>query len=175
MSRVLRRLPMHSSCEGHGFRLPVTDERFAGLNQKGKASLAIGLSTISPFCKCGSLWNLIWRQTSSRFKSTCEVEKGDQRGDFPDCLLVPAGAPELPRLPAVYHTRSFGQLAGVAEQRPGLLIHLVLGPGCGELIAQMFIARQAANCRRVQAQSRRAAHLAIHHRRQHFSLEPAER
>ena len=41
-------------------------------------------------------------------------------------------------------------------------------------MAQMFIAGQAANCRRVQADSRRAAHLAVHHRCQHLPLQPAE-
>jgi hypothetical protein len=38
----------------------------------------------------------------------------------------------------------------------------------------MFIAHQAANCRRVETQSRGPTHLAIYHRRQHLALEPAE-
>jgi hypothetical protein len=40
-------------------------------------------------------------------------------------------------------------------------------------MAQMFITGQAANCRRMEAQSRRAAHLAIDDRGQHLALKPA--
>jgi hypothetical protein len=39
----------------------------------------------------------------------------------------------------------------------------------------MFIAGQAANCRRVETQSRSAANLAVDYRRKHLALQPAER
>jgi len=42
-------------------------------------------------------------------------------------------------------------------------------------MAKMFISSQAANCRRVQTQSRSTAHFAIDDRCQHLALEAAER
>jgi hypothetical protein len=38
----------------------------------------------------------------------------------------------------------------------------------------MLISGQAANCRQVEAQSGRAADLAVHHRRHHLALQSAE-
>jgi hypothetical protein len=42
-------------------------------------------------------------------------------------------------------------------------------------MAKVLIAGQAANCRRVEAQSRSAAHLAIDYRCEHLALESAKR
>ncbi len=42
-------------------------------------------------------------------------------------------------------------------------------------MAEMLIPGQAANCRRMEPDSRRAAHLAVDDRRQHLALESAHR
>jgi hypothetical protein len=42
-------------------------------------------------------------------------------------------------------------------------------------MVEMLITGQAANCRRMQPQSRSSAHLAIDHGCQHLALESAER
>jgi hypothetical protein len=42
-------------------------------------------------------------------------------------------------------------------------------------MAKMLIAGQAANCRRVESQSRSATHFAIDDRCQHLALESADR
>lgn len=130
---------------------------------------------ISCFRECRSLWNLVGRQSRGRFKPAAEVEKGNQSGELPDGLLVPAGAPQQFHVPAVHEAGRLCKLAGVPEQGPGLRVQLVLGPCGREFMTQMFIASQAANRRRVEAQSRCTTHLAIHHRGQHLALEPAER
>jgi hypothetical protein len=121
-----------------------------------------------------SLWNLVRRQTRGCFESPAEVKERSQSGDLPDCLLGPAGVPQQPDILLVHETRRLGKLAGVTEQGSGLRIQLVLGPCRSEFITKMFIAGQAANCRRVKAQSRCTAHLAIDYRCQHLPLKSAE-
>ena len=133
------------------------------------------LSRIPRLRECGSLRNLVWRQTRGRFQATAEVKEGNQSGDLPDCLLAPADVPQRPDILLVHEARRLGKLAGVTEQGSGLRIQLVLGPCRREFMTQMFIAGQAANCRRVEAQSRRTTNLAIDYRCQHLALESAER
>jgi len=133
------------------------------------------LSRIPCLRECRSLWNLVGRQTRGCFESTAEVEEGGQCGDLPDCLLVPAGVPQQPDVLLVHEARCLGKLAGITEQGSGFDIQLVLGPCRREFVIQMFIAGQAANCRRVEAQSRCTTHLAIDDRGQHLALQSAER
>jgi hypothetical protein len=42
-------------------------------------------------------------------------------------------------------------------------------------MVEMLIAGEAANCRRVEPQSRSATHLSVDHRREHLALKSVER
>ena len=149
-----------------------TEHRSAGRRVQADV---MRLSSIPCLGECGPLWNLVWRQTRRCFKSAAEIEEGNQSRHFPDRLLVPADVPQRLDVLLVYEARRLGELAGVTEQGSGLRIQLVLGPCRREFMAQMFIARQAANCRRVEAQSRGTTDLAIDYRCQHLTLESTER
>ena len=76
---------------------------------------------------------------------------------------------------AVYHVGRLRQLAGVAQQGAGLVVHFVLGPVRGKFMVEMLITREAANCRRMQAQSRSPTDLAVDDGRQHLALQPGQR
>ncbi len=137
--------------------------------------LVARLSTVSRLGEPGSLWDLVWRQTRGCFQSPAEVEEGDQRRDLPDCTLAPADVPQRPDVVLVHEARRLRELAGVTEQRSSLGVQLVFGPRRREFVIQMLIAREAANCRRVEPQSGGATHLAVDDRRDHLALESAER
>ena len=122
----------------------------------------------------GALGNLVRRQTGGRFHPAAEVEEGGQSRDLPDRLVAPAALLQSRGILLADEARRLGQLAGVTKQCPGLRLQLVLGPGRRELIVEMLIAGEAANCRRMEPQSRGSAHLAIDHGGQHLALEPAE-
>lgn len=132
-------------------------------------------STNSCLVELSALWNLIRRQPGGRLQTAAEVEERDQGRDLPDCRFAPARVPEPLNVPVVDQTRRLRQLPGVAEQCARLRIQLVLGPRRGEFRAEMLVPGQATNCRRMEAESRRAADLPVDERRQHLALQPAHR
>ena len=120
------------------------------------------------------LWDLILWQARSGFHPTAEVEEGNQGRNLPDITFVPAGLPQRPDVALAYHARRLCELAGITEQSSGLGIQLVLRPGGREFMAKLLIAREAANCRRVEPQSGCAAHLTVDDGGQHLTLEATD-
>ena len=137
--------------------------------------LATTLSTVSRLGEPGALGNLIWRKTRGRFQPPAEVEKGGQGGHLPNCPLAPAALLQQIDIVLRHKAWRLRELTRVAKQGSSLGIQLVLGPRRRKLIVKMLITGQAANCRRMQPQSRSSTHLAIDHGCQHLALESAER
>ena len=131
--------------------------------------------TITRLRELGTLGDLIGWQARRRFQPAAEVEEGDQGRDLPYLPFVPPGVSKRFGIVRIHEAGRLRQFAGVAEQRPSLCIQLVLGPGRRELMAEMLIAREAANCRRVEAESGSAADLAVDDRGKHLALEAGER
>ena len=125
--------------------------------------------------KRGILGNLVRRQTRGCFHPAAEVEEGRECSDFPDFSLIPTALPQHRDVVFVHKARRLRELAGVTEQFSGLGVQIVFGPRGSELMVKVLIAGQAANCRRMETQSRSPTYLAINHRSQHLALESAER
>ena len=131
-------------------------------------------SVATCFGEFGIIWNLIWWETGSCLHATAEVEEGDQSCHIPDRTFTPACALEFLHVVFFHQTRCLSEFARIAEKRSSLVIEIVLGPRRCELMAEMLILRQAANCRRMETQSRSAADLPVDDRCQHLALDSSE-
>lgn len=121
-----------------------------------------------------SVWHLVGREARCGFEAAREVEERDERRHLPDGRGVPARALQPRHVLAVHQARGLGQLAGIPKQGARRVVQLVLGPRGREIVAEMGVPGEAANCRRMEAQSGRATDLAVDDRREHLPLEPAE-
>jgi len=132
-------------------------------------------STPSSLLEVFTLRDFVRRQPRSRLQPAAEVEERSESRDFPDRFVVPARFLQGRDVLFTQEAGRLGELAGVAEQRPGVLGQVIFGPFRCEFPAQVLIPREATNCRRMEADSRCSAHFSVHHGGQHLALHPAKR
>src|SRR6202165_6397743 len=92
-------------------------------------------------------------QARRSLKATAEVEERDHRSRLVDPALVPAGRTESVEVSVLRRAGCLGQLFRVAEKRASLRVELIGRPGGRELVVAVLQSCEAAQGRRVQAES----------------------
>ena len=97
--------------------------------------------------------HLIERQPHGRLEASAHIEQGDERSGLVDRLLIPPDDAEGLQVALCERRWGFCQLLRIGQQRARFGVQIIRRPQGRKCRGQVLICQQAANCRRMRAES----------------------